>query len=1205
MADYELVDAPEPAFDLVDAPEPKQPEVPPAFLERLQRGNALGRVLSSVAEGAVEGFGSGPLGFEHDSKATQFLQEVGVFSGPNKGITPLRLFNEATLKPAAIALDTLFRGFNAGAFAVGGLAGGLLEEGGASSGDVNRAKRDVSQIVNFAGLLSGAEVTRVRPGKIGSVAMEETVGRLPEAGDFVTAERAATGGTPEPHVAAKLDKLWREDGVHPAEVIADMKDDPMLAAQVLAKGEQIPAHYRAPEADAGGKPPTEPPKGGDLISTGGEKLPDIPVEPLMPGETLGLEQAQRLILDRLSVGEKPEGQGITWNRFYTWTVDKFNPIQKAVEEAGRGLNTADDPYRLARLYMGWAGKADVFINSGPRDFHTYAKVGDSLTSIMAPVKTDMDGFRAFAAAARAAELENRGIATGINMDAARVVVEQGKGTYGPVMLKLVDYQNNVAKYLRDSGVLSRAGYDALAEANKLFIPFHRLMDMEGKRIQGTGETLQAQNPVHKIKGSERVIIDPIESVIKNTYLLTSMAEKNAVGTKLVDMLFDADRKPTGSDVTVVKTEAQVPDVARQMFQDMDITNRDLQQTLHVATQELREGEIRVFRDGRAETYRVDGDLAAAVKNLDAATVGLMEKLLAPLANTMRAGAMLNPEFAIRHTIREPFTALLTFTKGVFSPVDTLRGMVSYISKDKHFDDWMMGGGGHSSLVALDRNYLQISLEQLTEQTGIMSRAWNVMIDPQSTMYSKGAAALGVPVEGFGKYVVHPLQVMTETVTSATKLGAYRKAIQYAEMPEGKSAIQDAAWVSRETGQDNARMGAKMKGLNMISAFLNARVQDVDSMVRAAKNDPGGFSVKTGAAITAPSLLLWWANKDDSRYQNLPDWQKDLFWIVPTDDWVPATEQDVAGLPIDQIRKADGKLERNNGVIYRIPKPFTMGIVFGSGAERLADAYFKENKHAFDRFGNTIKEAVVGSVIPTALTPMLEQAMNKSALSGSAVIPHALEKQLPEYQYNTYTTETAKRLAMVISAVPGIRELRTQDGTFQAGAAKAVTSPVLIENYIRGWTGTLGQFALKAADYGLRQAGVVPSPERAEGTLADIPIVRAFVARYPSMGAQPIQDFYDNAQRTEKFFNTWKALAEKGDTDAMARIQEMGGPSMFARMEGVKKALGVVGRTIQMVNENPEIKPGEKRQLIDGMYYSMIQMARDGRAVQRQIQEAQQ
>ncbi|MEG6513529.1 hypothetical protein [Desulforamulus ruminis] len=38
-----------------------------------------------------------------------------------------------------------------------------------------------------------------------------------------------------------------------------------------------------------------------------------------------------------------------------------------------------------------------------------------------------------------------------------------------------------------------------------------------------------------MKGSQRDIIDPLESIVKNTYLFTQLAEKNKVGRQLAEL----------------------------------------------------------------------------------------------------------------------------------------------------------------------------------------------------------------------------------------------------------------------------------------------------------------------------------------------------------------------------------------------------------------------------------------------------------------------------------------------------------------------------------------------------------------------------------------------------------------------------------------------------------------------------------------------
>ena len=68
---------------------------------------------------------------------------------------------------------------------------------------------------------------------------------------------------------------------------------------------------------------------------------------------------------------------------------------------GATLDTAESPYKLARLTRGAAGKADQFLDYGAFDWNSYKNVGPGLKQILDPHKNDLDGFRAYAVAKRA------------------------------------------------------------------------------------------------------------------------------------------------------------------------------------------------------------------------------------------------------------------------------------------------------------------------------------------------------------------------------------------------------------------------------------------------------------------------------------------------------------------------------------------------------------------------------------------------------------------------------------------------------------------------------------------------------------------------------------------------------------------------------------------------------------------------------------
>ncbi len=1020
---------------------------------------ATGAVIGAAAAGAPAPFLSGAVGKGLLENVVKSVLGMGIVGGAQTLAEPLpKAAATGTYTPPT--MDQVAEGVASGA-----LAGAIF----GTVGGLTRQSRDAQ---------GGSK--------------EELIGTLPENDDFANAMRSTTGNQAAPLVAEKLARLWSEYGIHPSEVGNDAAADPVLRQQLLSSDvRSLPERY------------TGRPRESNRI----------------PAEPAELADHDKEVLSRVSVGEQPKLPALSWDRFYTAVIDRLNPIRRTVSEAtgGEPVKTADDPYQLARLYAGVSGKAERWLNHSTFDFNTYGETGKSLRQILEPV-TDaksLSELRSYGTALRAIELEGRGIATGVPLEAARASVEANQARYQPVMNELVAYQNKLAAYLRDSGVLSKEGHDAMVASNPMYLPFQRVFGDNLNELipstPGTGKTLQAQNPIHEILGSERRIVDPLESIIRNTYLSLMMAEKNAVGTKLVDVL----EKAGGLD------KADRP-----------------------------KDTITILREGVKEVHEVDADLAAAMKGLNEETANKVIRLLGAPARLLRAGATLSPDFIARNPIRDFFEAALNTTKSAFSPIDTAKGFYSAVVKDKNFEKWLAGGGGNSELVAMDRRYLQEDLADLTAKTGLMTHSWNVVRHPIDT-----------------------LRVVSETMERATRIGEFRAAYER-EIKAGsteKEATQAAAMASREVTIDFARRGAQTQAMNMITAFWNASVQGIDRTARAIHDNSGQYAIRAALGITLPSALLWVANHDDPRWKDIPDWQRDLFWLVMTGDGTP----------------------ENPGHIYRIPKPFAPGVAFGSGVERMLDAWIADRPNQAAPWIRSVIGTLIPGVLPTIAVPFFEQWANRSSFADRTLIPDYLEKQLPEYRATPYTTQTAQALGQLLSSVPGVRSQAAGEGAALGPFARALTTPILMENYIRAWTGGSGQLALQLADKSLRAAGVVPDPPKPDDTLADIPVVRAFVVRYPSASAQSIQTFYDEYAERKRYFDTWQARAKVGDTEGMERIMQAGGTQMFLKLDNIHKALGTQAQLVRSISLDPSMSPTDKRQLIDSTYLSMISLAQAG------------
>lgn len=855
------------------------------------------------------------------------------------------------------------------------------------------------------------------------------------------------------------------------------------------------------------------------------------------------------VLERIVPGDKKKTP-LTFDQAYTNAVDDLHPLKRFVQmlTGEKPIAVKDDPYSLARLTRGAYGKADQFLESAPFDFNTLENLDvKPLKKILEPFKDNLDGLRAYLVSRRSLELFDRGIETGVPVDAAREVVRTTAKKYHKAFEEIQGYQNAVLKYAKDSGIISEADYQAILSQNQAYIPFHRMVDEAGS----AGKGLNVRNPIKAIKGSEKQIIDPVETMIKNTYTLITLAERNRVGVKMKELAEGAgesgkllmEKVPTPMkpiDISAkeagqgLESAGANPDMIKDIFDEAGIDPKEDGFTIFRPNrQPLAKDEIAVFSEGKREVYKVAPEVAESIKALDQQSTNLLVKILSAPARALRAGAVLSPDFIVRNVIRDQFTAFTLSGNGYIPIADALVGLGSLFKKDDAFQGWLKAGGANSAAVSIDRDYINQKIFKLNKETGFIDATMNVVRSP-----------------------LEMLRVATEVMENSTRLGEFKRA-----QKKGKDPFA-AAMDAREVTLDFARVGAKTRAMNMITAFWNAQIQGMDRMVRAFQDRPLETLTKMTASITIPSILLWWANKDDERMREIPRWQKDLFWIIPTDKH-----------------------------IYRIPKPFEMGLVFGSLPERTLENFFTDNPRAFKDFSETMMEAAAPSMLPTFAIPGIEHFANKSTFTGAPLIPRDLEGLLPEYQYTEYTTETAKALGKMIGSLPGAKDT-------------SISSPAIVENYIRAWSGGLGMYALQIADKGLEVAGVTPEKVRAEKTLAEIPVIKAFVVRYPGSNAQSIRDFYERYNDNQKYINTVKHLAKSGDFDAVQnelRVEE--NSHRMVQLSDTREALANGTKMIKLINANPQIPPAEKRQLIDATYLRMIEAAKYGNKMFDEMEKA--
>lgn len=534
------------------------------------------------------------------------------------------------------------------------------------------------------------------------------------------------------------------------------------------------------------------------------------------------------VAGHISVGETRPGPTArqAWDAVATKFIDQLAPLQRAVRalSGGADVPVTADPFKQATLARGWVGKVQTWLNYGIMD-KNYRKVGPSLREVLEPVADRLDDFRRYLVARRALELETRGIETGITHAQARADVTRfDSPLFRRAAERLVEFQDAVLQQLVDSGVIGQESVDAMRVANRYYVPFFRQFEESGGKLQDFLKRGFANlgEGVHKIVGSERKIIDPLESIVKNAFTMTQLAEHNRVGRLLVEM-----------------AEAH-PERAAGIMQKVDEASSSLKNILTIR------------RGGQIEHWQVLPELYESMLALDSEAGGALVKLLSYASiptRTLRAGATLSPGFIARNPAKDQFTAFVQSKYGFVPGVDFVRGLFHVLGKTELYNQWKAAGGAQSALVSLDRNYLQGALRDIIKQRA-----------------SKN------PLEW--------LRALSEFFEEGTRMGEFARGV--AREGATREGIQKAALASREVTLDFARSGSWGRTMNNLSAFWNAQVQGVDKMARMFRESPVGTTARAATIFTLPTIYMYAVNRRNPEYWKLPQWERDAFWLIPFD-----------------------------------------------------------------------------------------------------------------------------------------------------------------------------------------------------------------------------------------------------------------------------------------------------------------------------------
>lgn len=804
-------------------------------------------------------------------------------------------------------------------------------------------------------------------------------------------------------------------------------------------------------------------------------------------DSTGIQGLKNMLKD----GTFGEAGKKAWSRLYTEIVDENHPlfeVKADVEKRiGRKLEFDEDPYSNAVDARGWAGKAKALLENGD------PKKGiPALQTILESVgKKNQKDFSAFLVALREKDIYDfnsklqkgeEGAALKATMDpidAGMTIRELSKKhpEFVKAAKELYRYEQHLINLLVNAGMLSAKAAADMRKRWPHYVPFQRIVDgidapsVGGKKFVNVGNTIQ------KFKGSSRDIVDPLESVISNTFRVVSAIERNKVGQSFVKL---SRMKGMGDLCEEVK-----------------------------GTPRATDSTFYVWEGGKKKTYATSPELLSALKMTNKEGMNMLVKILRVPAGLLRAGATLSLEFIMRNPVRDMISASL-YSKHGFIPVwDTVRGLSLYLKKGKEYWDYMNSGAPQSTMVSLDRNYLHGEIRKLLKKKSVLSMCAN-------------------PIEA--------LRAFSEAMEMATRLAEFKNAkIGYTGIvnrlfgTERKPLSNAEAGIeAREITLDFGRHGKSTQSLNQTIAFFNAAIQGTDKMIREFKEHPAQMTAKTFIGITLPSVLLWYLNKDDPRYQELPQWQKDIFWVIPGKD-----------------------------TLYKIPKPFELGILFGTVPERVMQyMYDKEkgrNGPGFKGLGGSIMDNLLPSAIPTGMLPALEWISNFSFFMGHNIVPLSQSKLPDRQQYGPYTSYLARKVGNAFNL-----------------------SPRKIDNTIQDVGGNLAALGNSLIDQAAGLAETRPAKRASE-----MPGVRGFTAT-PYASSDSVQRLRDDFSQQEKLYNEFKMTKQKPEGYDAAK---------YMKYKAAMDAMNNTYRAEKKIMDSKQLDSRQKRERLDRIKMQQTNIAR--------------
>ena len=399
------------------------------------------------------------------------------------------------------------------------------------------------------------------------------------------------------------------------------------------------------------------------------------------------------------------------------------------------------------------------------------------------------------------------------------------------------------------------------------------------------------------------------------------------------------------------------------------------------------------------------------------------------------------------------------------------------------------------------------------------------------------------------------QLVAKAEAVAMEADALTRRAQYDSYIRQGLSEMEATLMSLESMNFNRKgMSPSVRLASTLIPFFNAQLQSLDVLYRAMTGkmpmnerlDIQGKLYRRGAALAGTAIAYTMLMQDDPLYKNAqPDEKYGNFFVH-----LPGTKE-----------------------ALRVPVPFEIGYIFKSIPEAIinsmaSDAGAEDAYKAFKTIAIQTIPGATSGFMPAGVKPLVENATNHSFFTGRELESKAEQEREAQFRYRDSTSELAKG----IGAITG-------------------TSPIKLENLIRGYTGTMG-IAFTQAINAASPGNGVPKPTK---KLSEMPVIGA--AFQPEDAGGVVSDMYDHMARAREVQKTYNQLVKEGNgAEARQYLQENVNMLATKTMTGnLQETMGKLKKA-EMAIKASGLTPDEKRARLDEIQKMRIQIASNVRGV---------